>query len=210
MLNLATILLLPMLIASSPSSIYTYTVQEESWISLSGSSNINTFDCYSNSDVLNGNLIVTTNGNSNSLNFSNAFLKLNIKSFDCKNPMLNKDLYKTLGAEQTPFITIELIDATTTRQQEVNRTIIGKMQATIAVTLNNKCKMIEIPITWQKVGESKFRFTGSQELSMSDFDITPPTAAFGLIRVNNQISINFSMVVSANSIIQSGIFSENR
>lgn len=210
MLNLSMILLLPMLIASSPSSMYTYTVQEESWISLSGSSNINTFDCYSNSDVLNGNLIVTANGNENALNFTNALLKLNVKSFDCKNPMLNKDLYKTLGAEETPFITIELIDATTTRQMEVNRTIIGKMTATIAVTINNKCKMVEIPITWQKVGASNFRFTGSKELNMSDFDISPPTAAFGLIRVNNQISISFSMVVSASSIIQSGTFSENR
>jgi len=209
MLNLATILLLPMLIASSPSSMYTYTVQEESWISLSGSSNVNTFDCYSNSNVLNGNLIVTTNGKENALSFTNALLKLNIKSFDCKNPMLNKDLYKTLGAEETPFITIELIDALTTRQMEVNRTIIGKMTATIAVTINNKCKMVEIPITWHKVGATSFRFTGSKELNMSDFDISPPTAAFGLIRVHNQISINFSLVVSANSIIESGVFSEN-
>ena len=199
--TLAMILWLPLVVSSSTANLYTYTIQEESWVSLSGSSNVNTFECFSNSKFSKGDLIVNVNSSDKEINFSNALMNLNIKSFDCKNPILNKDLYKALGAEDAPYISIELIDAKPTRQMQIGPTLVGTIYATIAVTINSKCKMMEIPIDWQRVGPEKFRFTGSKELSMTDFDITPPSPAFGLIKVNNQIAISFSMLVEANSTI---------
>jgi hypothetical protein len=195
------ILLLPLLAANSSVNSYSYIIQEESWVSLSGSSNVNTFECFSNSRNSKGALVITVDGDDNAISFSDALMNLNIKSFDCNNPLLNKDLYKALGAEEAPYISIELIDAKPTRQMKVGPTLAGTISTTIAVTINNKCKMMEVPIDWQRAGTSSFRFTGSKEINMSDFDITPPSPAFGLIKVHNQISINFSIVVEANSVM---------
>jgi hypothetical protein len=199
---------LPLLLMSSGSSVYTYSIGDESWISISGSSNVNSFECFSNTNFSKGNIFVELSGNDNSLNFTNASLSLAIFSFDCKNPMLNKDFYKTLGADKNPTITIELLDAKPIYQKDNSTIQIGRIKATIAVTLNNKCKVIHLPIDWQRVGSSNFRVTGSKEINMTDFGITPPTPAFGLIKVHNQISINFSMLVTANINFDPRILSE--
>lgn len=193
--------LLPLLAANGPVNLYSYIIQEESWVSLSGSSNVNTFECFSNSRNSKGALAITVNGDDNAISFSDALINLKVKSFDCNNPFLNKDLYKALGAEEAPYISIELIDAKPTRQMEIGSTLAGTINTTIAVTINNKCRIMEVPIDWQRAGISSFRFTGSKEISMSDFDITPPSPAFGLIKVHNQISINFSIIVEASSVM---------
>lgn len=199
--TLIMMLWLPLAASSGSSNSYTYTIREESWVSLSGSSNVNTFECFSNSKHSGGDLVVNINSGTKEINFSNAQMNLNIKSFDCKNPILNKDLYKALGADDVPYISIELIEAIPTRQMQAGQILTGTIRATIAITLNNKCKMVEIPIDWQRVGPTNFRFTGSKQMNMTDFDITPPSPAFGLIKVDNHISINFSMLVEANSIM---------
>jgi hypothetical protein len=199
---------IPMLLSSSAAFVYTYSIGEESWISISGSSNVNTFECYSNSKFSNGNIFVVANEKDNSLNFTNASLSIGIYSFECKNPMMNRDFYKTLGAEKNPGITIELINATPIYHKETNSGQIGRVNATIAVTLNNKCKIIEMPIDWQKINATSYRVSGSKAINMTDFGISPPSPAFGLIKVNNQISINFSMHVRANLNFDSKLFSE--
>jgi polyisoprenoid-binding protein YceI len=195
---LAFALWIPLLLSSSAAFVYTYSIEDESWISISGSSNVNTFECYSNSKFSKGNIYVVSDDSDNSLNFTNASLSLGILSFDCKNPIMNKDFYRTLGAEKNPSITIELIDAIPIYHNESNSTQFGRVKATIAVTLNNKCKIIELPIDWQKINHTSYRVSGTKEINMTDFGITPPSPAFGLIKVHNQISINFSMLVRAN------------
>lgn len=199
--TLTMLLWLPIATSTSNLSVYSYTINEQSWVSLSGSSNVNSFECYSSSKFAKGNLTVKLKEREKGISFSNALMNLSIKSFDCKNPILNKDLYEALGADDAPYISIELIDATPTRQMQVGNTLVGTINATMAITINSKCKMVEVLIDWQRTGPDMFRFTGSKVMNMTDFDITPPSPAFGLIKVDNKISINFSMMVEASSVL---------
>jgi len=195
--NLAIVLALPILISSSMSSHYSFIVKEDSWLSLSGSSSVNSFECISNSEIVRGNVIVSLDELNRTLNFSNATLKIDIKSFDCKNPFLNKDFYKALGAEKNPFITIELLDANTKKQTSSGHK--GSIMASVSITINEKCKIVEIPIDWQRVDKTRFRFLGFKELNMTDFEITPPSPAFGIIKVHNEIVITFNLLVETNT-----------
>jgi hypothetical protein len=206
--TLLMLLWLPLLTNTGAMSYYSYTIQEESWVSITGSSNVNTFECYSSSNFTKGNVIVDLNTDSKELLFTNASLALEISSFDCKNPFLNKDLYKALGAEKNPHISIELIDAEFLQIESASMRT-GKLKVSLAITLNNKCKIINLPIQWIKVGDFAYRFVGSKEINMTDFEIKPPSPAFGLIKVSELISINFSLIINANPPYRNEGFAES-
>jgi hypothetical protein len=196
--TLATILLFPTLVTSGSTSYYAYSIQEQSWISISGSSNVSTFECYSNSNFTKGIIHVNTNEFGNTFDFSDALMHLEIESFDCKNPLLNKDLYKALGAKENPNILIELQNAEflpTKNQDQVS----GYMNVSLAITINGKCKIVNMPVNWIKANETDFRFIGSYDINMTDFEITPPSPAFGLVKVNEWITINFNLAIKASS-----------
>jgi hypothetical protein len=184
--------------AIGPSSLYSYSVQEESWVSLSGSSNINTFECFSNSNISKGNLWVSVDETNNTISFTNALMSIGIRSFDCKNPILNKDLYKALGVDKNPNITLELLDAKQIFVRNINSSQFGRIMVSVAISLNNRCKTIDIPVDWQKQNPTSYRVTGSHEICMSDFGVIAPSPVFGLVKVNDVVSISFSMLVNAN------------
>lgn len=192
------IFMLSSLVETNTMSYLSYSIQDESWISIAGSSNVNTFECYSNSNFTRGNIIVDANASGNSIVFSEAKMALQISSFDCKNPILNKDLYRALGADRNPNILIELLDAQFKESQPQNPNS-GELKVSVAITINSKCKVIKVPIKWIRVSGSDIRFIGSHDINMTDFDITPPSPAFGLIKVSEWISINFNLSVKTNT-----------
>jgi len=196
--TLAMIFMLSSLVETNTMSYLSYSIQDESWISIAGSSNVNTFECYSNSNFTRGNIIVDANASGNSIVFSEAKMALQISSFDCKNPILNKDLYRALGADRNPNILIELLDAQFKESQPQNPNS-GELKVSVAITINSKCKVIKVPIKWIRVSGSDIRFIGSHDINMTDFDITPPSPAFGLIKVSEWISINFNLSVKTNT-----------
>lgn len=196
--TLAMMFMLSSLVETNTMSFLSYSIQDESWISIAGSSNVNSFECYSNSNFTRGNIIVDANASGNSIVFSEAKMALQISSFDCKNPILNKDLYRALGADKNPNILIELLDAEF-RESKPQNPNSGELKVSVAITINSKCKVIKIPIKWIRVSGSDIKFIGSHDINMTDFDIIPPSPAFGLIKVSEWISINFNLSVKTNA-----------
>ena len=196
--NLAMIIMLPALMGTNAMSFYSYTIQEQSWISIAGSSNVNTFECFSSSNFTRGNILVNTSESGNAIAFSEAQMAIEIESFDCKNPMLNKDMYKALGAKENPNILIELLDAEFMQSSTQNPNS-GDLHVSISITINGKCQIFTLPIKWVRVSGTNYRFVGSHDINMTDFDITPPSPAFGLIKVNEWITINFNLMVQTNA-----------
>ncbi|MGE0077738.1 MAG: YceI family protein [Bacteroidales bacterium] len=195
--TLISILLLNIL-APNPSGLISYTINSNSILTLTGSSNINKFECTTNTIITNGNILLEQDNAEQSILFSNAKLKLEIKTFDCKNPLLNKDFYSTLNAEKSPYIEIELLNATPIKNNKTINTIEGNFKAKVAITLNGKCQYDEIIVSWQKIENNTFRFLGTKQLLMSDFGINAPVMALGLIRVNKEILIHFDLYIQTN------------
>lgn len=57
-------------------------------------------------------------------------------------------------------------------------------------------KPIEINLIGEFVDKNTIKFTGAQEMKMSDFDIEKPSAMFGTIVAGGDIKINFNLVFS--------------
>lgn len=194
LINLITILLL----SSDPSttgSLISYSINEKSSLTISGSSNINKFECSTFDNFTDGYILVDTDITKQTFNVSNATLRLKIKSFDCKNPLLNKDFYSTLQAHKSPYIEVELLNVVPISNSKISSSNNGKFKANVAITLNGKCRFDEIIVSWDKSDNNLFRFIGTKQLLMSDFGIQAPVAALGLIKVHDEILINFDLYI---------------
>ncbi len=188
------VLILPLLFSSGPARNLSFTVDDESWLRLSGTSSVNCFECISASEITKGNMEVSVDDSGGSMTFSNARLKIRVKSFDCRNPRLNRDMHNALGVDKYPEISIELLEAGASGYNESNGS--GSTRTRVAISLNGRKKIVEIPVEWRAEGNDRFRFSGTRTLKMSDFGVVPPSPMFGLIKVNDDIDISFNIAVT--------------
>lgn len=176
----------------------TYHISKKSVLKLDGKTNVNGFTCGCNETFQPQQFVVEqgTEGGL-SLKFQLATLNLKIKSLDCGNKLMNKDLQKALHASEHPSITIELKKV---EQDKCNRLTEMKdwvkLKALTKITLNGISKEYWLSITAKKFSTNQFRFIGSKTLKMSDFNVTPPVAMMGMIKVQDDITINLDLEVT--------------
>lgn len=167
-----------------------WTVAGTSKVMVEGSSNVNEFQCvtlnYEGADELkkffreeNGDRILT------------GAVEMKVRSFDCENRMMTRDLRETLKEQVYPNITIELqslrIPESASKQQRVT----GRAKVTIAGTSQ------ELDMNWTLVREnvSTMRLLGTHDFSFTQFNIDPPTKMMGMIRVKDEIKVDFDLVM---------------
>ena len=161
-------------------------VDNKTQLIIEGTTNINSFSCetYFESGLT---PVKATSVSKNKLNFG-AKISFRVESIDCKQEQMNRDLHKTLKSDQYPNINIELISIDL---EENGKDLKGSGLMNIEVGGVNKPFRIAI----QKVlrTENLIAFEGEKTLSMRVFDLDPPKAMFGLIKVNEQINIKFHL-----------------
>ncbi|MBK8568232.1 MAG: YceI family protein [Saprospiraceae bacterium] len=176
----------------------TFRINPKSVLKLDGKTNVNSFTCGCNETFQSQQLSVEPPADGSlSTDFRSAALKLKIKSLDCGNPIMNKDLQKALNAKAHPNITIELLRV---EQDKCNRLTElkdwVKMKALTKISLNGHSREYWINITAKKSGPNQYRFIGTKTINMTDFCVTPPVALMGAIKVKDEIAINLDLDVS--------------
>ena len=175
-------------------TVISYSVSNSSWLALKGTTNINSFECISAGPDASGLVFIEACLEQNRIDLSGAGTTVKVGSFDCKNPMITRDMQYALGGNEKPGIEIKLLDAiigdTDWRSQE------GSVMANILITINGISKTKELMVDWQRYG-FEYRFEGSAELSMTEFDIDPPSPALGMVRVNDNITVSFNYNVKS-------------
>jgi YceI-like domain len=176
----------------------TYHITPKSVLKLDGKTNVNGFTCGCDETFQPQQLFVEppTDGSLTTA-FHSATLKLKIKSLDCGNKLMNKDLQKALNANEHPYITIELKKV---EQDKCNRLTELKdwikMKALTKISLNGVSKEYWINITAKKTGPNGYRFIGTKSINMTDFCVTPPVALMGAIKVKDAITIDLDLDVT--------------
>lgn len=171
---------------------FSYELLPETRISISGTSNVKNFRCLTAESNQKGSFIVFEKDDSSAISFYNAKLPVRVRSLDCNNNLINRDLYKTLNADRYPFILLQLRDADLISSYPNNT---YKYKVKVDLTLANNQRESNGEVLVQKIGAGVFRITGSQHIKLTDFSIKPPTAMLGLIVVDDEMVINFNVVV---------------
>lgn len=109
-----------------------------------------------------------------------------------KGKMMDNKTYDAFKHEKYPFIIFTL---SSKRVNESNATIdvkgnISMAGITKAITLTVNCKILS---------NGELQVTGSKKLIMTEFQMEPPTAMMGTIKVGDEVVVSFDLTLSTNS-----------
>ncbi len=175
----------------------TFHIGSKSVLKLEGKTNINTFSCNCTESFAPQVFSLKIDKNEpTTAAFRNTQLKIPVKSLDCGNKLMNKDLYKALNSEEHPNISIELLEI---KQDKCNKLDELKdwinIKALTRITLNGNSKEYWINVTARKLDTKLYRFIGSKKLYMTEFGVNPPVAMMGVIKVKDEIKIDLDLEI---------------
>lgn len=186
------------LIADGNTATFAFSIEEQSRLFIEGTSNVNSFECLCKDNFPKSIIqFHPTTNNEKTLRFYNTALKLRTQKLDCNNSRMNRDLCEALKSDQYPAIQIELLDANVLPGSFKNNEEWSMIKVSVALTITNVCKKYSLEVKAQKLGANRYRFVSYLDLLMTDFNIEPPTAMLGLIKVRDKIRINFDIYTHA-------------
>lgn len=183
----------------------TYTITR-AHIWLEGATNINRFSCQTNDadgmggyndalttadSILNVNYSPKSN-NSNSLQ---GWLKVGVKSLDCGNKHMNKDVYHSLKADSFPSIFFTLETASLVKPGLTKKDPF-KVETKGSLTIGGKTRDIKVVAKGYRLKTGCFRVQGSEPILMSDYGIDPPSPFFGIVKAKNKITVHFDLIAT--------------
>jgi len=125
---------------------------------------------------------------------------LKVVSFDCGHRIMNRDFHQALGGEKSPYIEIKLLEARPLTSTQ--RTQNGKIRIEISIKINGRVKNTDLVVEYSTSDHLSYSIVGSKNLKMSDFGIDPPSPALGLVKVRDQVTINFNLQVDTAQLTQ--------
>lgn len=176
----------------------TYIPDATSRLWIEGRSNINEFECQANQYFGEATLI----DNDNQIEFQlddqeRVFLQVEIRvdGFECGKNRMNKDLQVALKSSEFPEITFmfdsaEILEMPSDHDQAFELEVRGLLTVagnTREIRFNTRAYFLE---------SHKVRAIGKTTIKMSDFDVVPPTALMGLIKADDELSVNFDLIAS--------------
>lgn len=165
--------------------------KEQSRLWIEGSSNVNRFQCRAaryNTDVAPPTTDTTTK----------VEVDVAVEGFDCGKRRMNRDLYETLLANKHPFISFEYqsTESMTFSEETDTYTMVVNGRLTVAGHTNQ----IQFPLTAELINGNTIRAVGSTDLKMTAYNVEPPSALLGLVRVNDELTVHFEIVANLNNL----------
>lgn len=165
-----------------------WRVTAQSNLVISGSSNINKFECsslaYKGDDIIQEAL----GAGGNKLIMSGR-ITLSANAFDCQNSLMTKDLRKTIQAEKYPEIEVRFLSLERKITADNQQRAVG----TVEISLAGVRRQYDVEASFEEWGRNKASLKGRWEFSFTDFNIDPPTKMMGAVRVDDCLSVYFNL-----------------
>ncbi|HLW50308.1 MAG TPA: YceI family protein [Sphingobacteriaceae bacterium] len=189
-----TLILLVMLFSSfgTGQTRMTWRIHPSSSIKIHGSSNVNTFGCTATGTFQSLPIACEyKNTKANMQAIMQGSVTVEIRSFDCKNRLLDNDLRKTLKADDFPLMTIQFLELE--RLPDVDSEV-DFLSGKVQIDLAGKQRQFYLRYAFNKTPNG-YLLKGSRAFTFADFDLTPPKKVGGLIRVNDDFDVGFTLVL---------------
>jgi polyisoprenoid-binding protein YceI len=111
------------------------------------------------------------------------------EKMDCGNGTMNDHMKKALKVSDHPSIEFKMTGYDVARGADG---VSGTLNGTL--TLGGVTKPIAIAATGKNEGGA-LRVNGTYELTMTDYELKPPTLMFGRIKVRDQVSVKFDLLL---------------
>ncbi|MBK1439333.1 YceI family protein [Parapedobacter sp. ISTM3] len=167
-----------------------WTVLPSSFITINGSSNINTFGCEASGTFKADRLQGSVSKDGKRVNMKGA-ITIAINQFDCHNRMLNADLRKTLKADEHPQMTIRFVSLERMPLCDGGEDFIS---GSVVIELAGQRKPLNLRYAFSKTNTG-YKLEGSRTFSFADFNLTPPKKVGGLVKVKDQFDVAFTLLL---------------
>jgi hypothetical protein len=161
-------------------------IDPESSLQINGTSNVTDILCryyfVGQQDLIE----VVFNLNTERYEFSPFDLEIPVRELDCGSALVNADMYKTLNGKHFPFINVQIPYLFFT-ETDIIEGCFGRPSKVI-VTMNGV--RIEKPVKFDmNMCNGGVEIDGDIRIDLTHFDIEPPTALFGAIKVDEGFEI---------------------
>ncbi|REL33208.1 YceI family protein [Rhodohalobacter sp. SW132] len=161
--------------------------QENSRLWIEGRSNVNQFSC--RAERYNSNIKPPAADTTIEVEVDIA-----VAGFECGKRRMNRDLNDALMSEEHPFISFEYTD---TRSMDFSDSS-DQYRLLVAgnLTVAGHTRQIEFPMEAYVQQDGTIRATGKTELRMTDYNVEPPTALLGIVKVDDLFTVHFELFAS--------------
>ncbi|WP_296621746.1 YceI family protein [Marivirga sp.] len=153
---------------------------QNSYVEIHGTTNVNSFNCSYNARLPENQIEVTLIKNGNNIEIQHEALFLKVLNFKCPNPQMTDDFHDLLEYENYPFIIFQLKKITNNRTAHIMIEMAGEQQSYV-VEIDNA------------IHHNKLTSTSKMELCITDFGLKPPEKFFGMVKVNENIEVEFKI-----------------
>ena len=169
-----------------------YTIEPQSNLFIKGTTNINSFECVALDAFPVQQISGAIYPAKKTAELKGAHIELTVRKLDCENSKINRDLCEALNEDQYPTIGIQIHTARLTTLDLTKTWIDIEVDATL--TISGVAKRVKLQAKGKQLSPGSFQFIGEKHIKMSDFGVEPPTALFGLIQVDDEVSIHLDVV----------------
>lgn len=173
-------------------TVMSWHIHPSSSIKIHGSSNVNTFGCTATGAFQSKPIACEYKNIKNNMQaVMKGSVTVEVKSFDCKNRMLDNDMRKTLKADEFPHLTIQFLELE--RLPDVDSDV-DFLSGKVQIELAGKKKQFYLRYAFNKTPNG-YLLKGSRAFTFADFDLSPPKKIGGLIKVNDDFDVGFTLVL---------------
>ncbi len=174
------------------SLIHRFIVLPDSKLTIDGQTNVNTFRCAISRYAGNDTLVLHEGGVLRRPIFKQGAVSLAAAGFDCGLALMTNDFNKTIKANQHPNIVINF--------KSFERVVrpgkkVEVFKALVEISLGGTSRTFEMDCSIEAKSTGIFNLKGERHFTFSDFSLEPPKKMMGLIRIEEQLVVNFNLVL---------------
>ncbi len=159
-------------------------VPKTSSITINGTSNLH--DWNSKSEEIKGELVLT--GNDQVKSFT---LEIPVKSIKSGERMMDSKTYEAFDSGKNPNIAFRLTDVSNLQINGDKVDVVFNGNLTMA----GATRKVAIKASGKNTKSGTYIFNGNVSLKMTDFQMKPPTALLGAIKVGDGIKLDFNIIL---------------
>lgn len=179
---------------SNSKALVKWVIQKNGSLKVNGSTNINTFSCEVTGYIQPDTIICFNSTNDDAVVCMTGELRLNVLNFDCHNNMMTKDFRKTVKATDFPTLNIHFISLK--KMPDLDRPV-EVITGFVDIELAGVVKRCEVKYTFCVDDAHTISLVGTQVLSFSKFNLTPPKKFGGIIKAKDELDVNFHLTMQA-------------
>lgn len=188
-----------------------YVPEDDSRVWIEGTSTVNDFTCSTqqieghaqltlessstaspSSDTTRAQNAVPTASTDPSADTPTILARVPVRALDCGKRRQNRDLYEAMKASNHPEIQYEIVQANVMAPPDSSRDHYV-LEAIGNLTIAGETRTVRLTLQGRRLGDGRVHAQGTLPIQMTQFNVDPPTAMLGLIRVRDEITVHFNV-----------------